>query len=194
MHQKVLFTKKISCLKGTLTKLWKNTDLGRLIWNFHFLWILIIFNSFKSQMWNFLKHQSPEPPKWSKLQIFTYQNCQIWFHVKSECHKVKFWVILTLSNVEFSQKSKFRTSKMTKIAVSYLLTWQNLISHKISVTKWKLQISLPRTVVKCLTSSTLFTKKGITFRINTVPIMLYIIYNGMSLAGGFSGFISSSHH
>ena len=55
-----------------------NTDLGRIIYDFHFL---NFANLQHYQMWNFLKNQNSGPPKWPKLQFFTSKNCKIWFYV-----------------------------------------------------------------------------------------------------------------
>ena len=76
--------------------------------------------------------------KWPKLQFLNYQNCQILSQVKSKCHKVKFLVFLTLSNVEFSPKTKIQ-GLQNDLDCRF---WPNKIAkfdftENLSVTKWK---------------------------------------------------------
>ena len=67
--------------------------------------------------------------RWNKFGNFGLKTCH--FDGFSSSEFGHFGNFLTLSNVEFSQKSKFRPYKMAKIAVFEPLRLQNMISRKI---------------------------------------------------------------
>ena len=60
------------------------------------IYILILSNygNFKRMIFSNIKIQGVQ---YDQEQILTSQDYQVWFYVKSECHKVKIWEFLNTS-------------------------------------------------------------------------------------------------